>query len=994
MNMPIRVLVLEDKQLHYEALVSELRLGGLAVESRHAASGGEFTRALAESWDIVLADFVLPGFTALDALRTLKEREIDTPLIVVSGTIDEESALTVYQGGARDFVTKERLARLVPAVVRELEEADTRRERLRVERELENSIRRFELTLRQLPGIFWTTGVDLRIESAFGGAFASLARPASEYIGVAVEGPDSPFPPVVGEAHRRALAGQASRYELAYEGRVYDAFVQPIHGESGVTGVVGVSLDVTEQRHAEAEARRAEREFETLVENSDDLILRVDRELRLLYVNAATEQAVGRNRHDVLGRQMDEYLSPQSPALLREMVRQIEESGEGRTFEFEHSGHVFQARITPEFGDEEIESLLFVARDVTSLVEKDRELRTSEAHYRALVEATLDVFSIVAADGTLRYAAPSVVSTIGYAADERVGRSIFEHIHPEDRDGVETAFARCVAQPGMIARLDYRYRRRDGVWRHLSTLIRNLLDDELVQGVVASTRDVTEQREREARLRESEKHFRSLFDMAVDAIVLADDQGRWIDANPAMERLVGLSHDELLGMSPADIVDEAARDSISTAWSTFLQEGSMTGQFELVRPDGERRFVDFAAKANFVPGRHLSIIRDVSERRRLEEQLVQAQKMEAVGRLAGGVAHDFNNLLLVIRGYGDLLAGRFADDRQASADIRELLDAADRAASLTEQLLAFSRRQVVQPVTIYPNEVVDAMRKMIGRLIGEDIAMVTELAERTPPVCIDRGQLEQIVINLAVNARDAMPHGGVLRIETAGVSPSDSVLASRGLHGREFLRLRVGDNGLGMDAETLDRAFEPFFTTKPPGLGTGLGLSTVYGLVQSAGGFVEAHSVVGRGTTFDVYLPAAEGGDGFADDDEEESPPTLLGTETILLVEDEAKVRSLVEQMLSSFGYSVVASENARAAVDLAQTLPVDLLLTDVVMPELGGDDVAALVRRARPDTRVLFMSGYPDRVAGRKIDVEGNFIKKPFSRDELARKVREVLDR
>jgi two-component system cell cycle sensor histidine kinase/response regulator CckA len=422
-------------------------------------------------------------------------------------------------------------------------------------------------------------------------------------------------------------------------------------------------------------------------------------------------------------------------------------------------------------------------------------------------------------------------------------------------------------------------------------------------------------------------------------------------------------------------------------------------EHKLLARDGTHIQMEVASRLIFEDGKPVgteAICRDITERKELEERLRQAQRLEAIGRLAGGVAHDFNNLLTVISGYTEtLLEGR---DRASEPELDQIAAAAERAAILTRQLLGFSRRQVLLPRVLQLNDVVDGLTPMLSRLLGEDVELVAKLTPSLDPVLADPNQLEQVLVNLAVNARDAMPNGGLLTIHTENVELDEEYVAQHtdavvGPH----VMLSVSDTGVGMDAETLSHVFEPFFTTKPLGIGTGLGLATAYGIVKQSGGSMWAHSEPGQGATFKALLPRAHAAEN------EETAPALKpvaaasGSETILLAEDEEALRRLSARILEQRGYTVIAAETATEAVRIAERngRTIDLLLTDVVMPELSGAALAERVSELLPDIRVLFMSGYADDVVTRNGSLtEGSgFLEKPFSANELATKVRETLD-
>jgi PAS domain S-box-containing protein len=426
----------------------------------------------------------------------------------------------------------------------------------------------------------------------------------------------------------------------------------------------------------------------------------------------------------------------------------------------------------------------------------------------------------------------------------------------------------------------------------------------------------------------------------------------------------------------------------------------MSSTFRIQRPDGTVRWVRGrvfpVVDEPEHPQRLAVLVEDITEQRHTEEQLCQAQKMEAVGRLAGGVAHDFNNLLIVIDGYADMVAQELEPSHRAQNDLAEIRNAAKRAASLTSQLLAFSRRQILQPQILDPNQVLRRVEALLRRVIGEDITLSMRLSEPLGRVSADPGQIEQVIINLAINARDAMADGGLLTIETATVE-FDAEYAARhpGATTGEHVMIAVSDTGVGMDEATQRRLFEPFFTTKPVGRGTGLGLATVYGIVKQSQGSIWVYSEPGRGTTFKIYLPAVGGLPSPVTAPPTEGPP-LVGTETVLLVEDQAEVRGLIQKTLARIGYRVLVAGDGAEALELARSHdgPVHVLLTDVVLPGTSGRVVARGILAERADVRVLYMSGYTDDGIVRHGVLEPGlaFIQKPFSAEALLRKIREVL--
>jgi len=519
----------------------------------------------------------------------------------------------------------------------------------------------------------------------------------------------------------------------------------------------------------------------------------------------------------------------------------------------------------------------------------------------------------------------------------------------------------------------------------------------------AIERELREARGRAA-LRASEASYAHLVERAPVGIYRSSPAGRFLSVNAALVRILGYdSAADVLRLDMArDVYADPAERQRLLDRDTYTDREYDEVEATWKRKDGRLLSVQLSVRAVRKGAGEVeyyeTFVRDVTEQRRLQQQRGQSQKMEAVGRLAGGIAHDFNNLLTVITSYSDLLLQDLGGEDPKREDVEQVRKAAEGAAALTRQLLAFSRQQVLAPRVVSLSVVVQGVEKMLRRVIGEDVDLVTALDLNVGSVKADVGQLEQVLMNLAVNARDAMPTGGKLTIETANVEHDPDYAREReAALLRRFVMLAVSDTGIGMDEATKARIFEPFFTTKEPGKGTGLGLATVYGIVQQSGGFIWVYSEPGHGTTFKIYLPQVEAPlEGRAVG---AAPGDLpRGTETILLVEDAAAVRAVTRQVLERQGYTVLEAAHGAAALQTAagHPGPIHLLLTDVVMPVLSGRQLADQLARLRPDAKVLYASGYTDDAVVRHGVLEAgiSYLQKPFTADSLARKVREVLDR
>ncbi|MDP2646440.1 MAG: response regulator [Desulfobacterales bacterium] len=507
-------------------------------------------------------------------------------------------------------------------------------------------------------------------------------------------------------------------------------------------------------------------------------------------------------------------------------------------------------------------------------------------------------------------------------------------------------------------------------------------------------------------LRESEEKFREVSASAQDGIIMLDNEGSISFWNEAAERIFDYSAQEAMGQQLHTLlVPRSHHNNYREGFSKFQATGrgpviGQTLEVEALKKDGTELPISISVSATKIKGKWhaIGIVRDISERKRLEREFMQAQKMEAVGRLAGGVAHDFNNLLTAIIGYSDIMLMELSDEDLLRGHVSEIKKAGASAAALTQQLLTFSRKQVIHPISLDLNAVITDLNKMLVRVIGEDVTVQTVLAADLGNVNADPFQMEQVLMNLAVNARDAMPQGGNLTIETAGVDLDAAHARARAVKMKPgpYVMLAVSDTGTGMSEEIQKYIFEPFFTTKEKGRGTGLGLSTVYGIVKQNNGFIFCNSEPGKGATFKIYLPGTEG-EAEPLEKEKISLEGLAGSETVLLVEDDAAVRKLVGKILKGYGYSVLEARNGQEALDVCKQHegPIHLMLTDAVMPGMSGRELADRIGPLCPEMKILFMSGYGENVIANFGVLESglNFIAKPFSRESLARKVREALD-
>jgi two-component system cell cycle sensor histidine kinase/response regulator CckA len=719
---------------------------------------------------------------------------------------------------------------------------------------------------------------------------------------------------------------------------------------------------------------------------------------RTLFLNASWESVLGYTREELMKRPLRVHMHPEDvEATMRDIEKvRAGEPTTGFVNRFRCKDGTYRWLSWSSIADASQGCFYIAARDITD------ERRTAERVHRLAqaLDDNSEMISMAAADGRIVFVNRALLRATGYSEEEVQGKAFGDAlVSPNNPPEVAKEFRASLKRDGKWSG-ECLLRRKDGsdfpVWRSISVL----RDSEgRTTGTFGISQDLTEKR----RLEERAKRLALALENNSEMICLGDERGKAVFVNQALLHASGYREDELIGNKFDDtLLSPNNPPNLGREIQTRIaSEGRWSGECLQRKKDGTDVPVFLCIgvirdKDGRVTG-SFGISQDITEKRHLEEQLRRAQKMEAVGQLAGGVAHDFNNLLMVIIGYAGDLVERLEPGSPLRREANEIAKAGQRAASLTRQLLAFSRQQVLEPKVLNLNSLVEDLKKMLGRLISEDIELVTSLDPALGEVRADQGQIEQAIVNLAVNSRDAMPAGGRLTIRTKN-SVVDELFARKHppMPPGDYVQLSVLDTGIGMDAKTLARVFEPFFTTKAPGKGTGLGLATAYGVVKQSGGYIWASSEPGKGACFDIYLPrvhapAPEKASGTRPD------AARQGTETILLVEDDEALRSLILDTLQQWGYEVFEAADGHDAMLIAQeqALKIDLLLTDVVMPGMNGTQVAEKVVALNPAIRVLFMSGYADLGPGQDdfFSKERRLLQKPYKLPELARAIREVLE-
>ncbi len=797
---------------------------------------------------------------------------------------------------------------------------------------------------------------------------------------------------------------------MAVSGRRFDGEEFPIEASIAKIEIDGCKFftvilrDITERQLAEAALRRSEARFRDLANAMPQIVFVANAEGALEYLNQQAVDSFGVS--EVI--QMTHRIHPDDLLQVQQLWQHSMQTGE--PYQSEHriclqphgETRWFLSRALPVFGaDGRIVKWYGTATDIHAQKETEAELDRTTKLLQAVLNGASDGIFVKDQEGHYLLVNPALARFADLKPEEILGkddRAIFSDV---DAAQVMSRDA-TVIQTKMAHQYESQLTIHGKPQTYMGTRSPLFDDNGEAVGVIGIVHDITARKMVEEAMRESERRLQIALGAAQMGVWEWNHATRKIYWSPECYAIYDVSElgDDATVIAALAHPDDSAR-VLATIHEAIAKKEKHVVEFRSVRPNGEVRWIlsqgnPIYDEANTLI-RIVGVVQDITERVQLEAQLRQAQKMDAIGQLAGGIAHDFNNLLTVINGYSNLLLAKLPTDERTRPYVQNIHDAGERAAALTSQLLAFSRKQILEPKVVDLNEIIDNVEGMLQRLIGEDIILRTEPSALHSHVKVDPHQLEQVVMNLAINARDAMPSGGCLTLETHNIILDEAYCR---LHTEikpgVYVRLAITDTGVGITATDQVHIFEPFFTTKSAGKGTGLGLATVFGIVKQSGGHIKVYSETGIGTCFKIYLPLV-GTDAL----ESTTPPTAFpayGDETVLLVEDDTAVRKIAKLALKEFGYHVLEAQDGADALQLVerQTDEIQLLLTDVVMPRIGGSSLVEQLHSRLPDLKVIYMSGYTDdAVVRHSILQEGcAFLHKPFSPVALAQKVREVLDR
>jgi two-component system, cell cycle sensor histidine kinase and response regulator CckA len=1001
---PLRILIVEDLQEDAELAASALRRAGFDLVWRRVETEEDFNSALAEfSPDLILSDYTMPTFTGMAALRLALDRAPHTPFIVCTGSINEETAVECMKAGAWDYVLKDRMSRLPLAVRGALDLARTRVERGRAEEERRTSEKLTQSIIDSLSSqvaVVSPTGEVIQVNRSWrefaernGGSEAIARGGGLNYFAVTRAALPDPTAAQALAGMLAVLGEDLPSYSLEYPchapdtQRWFELQVTPLAGARA--GLVVVHTDISDRKLAEAALGESEQRYRSLFEQSPIGIYRTTPEGRILMVNRAIlEMLRYDSAEDLAARNLEEAgFQPDNPrGRFKDLLAR---DGEVRGLEASWTtsdGHrllVIENARAIRAADGAILHYEGTVEDVTARRLAEQQAMAERARFQTLTESAPFGMRLSDAGGTITYVNPAWVALFGYPlADTPTLEAWRELAFPDAARRADAAALweadRPARERGETVTRALRVTCKDGSRKFVLMTTATLEGSQILTTCVDVTEATTAQ--------EGQRRLATAIEQAGEGVMITGPDGTIEYVNPAFEDITGYARAEAIGRNPR-ILKSGRHDQAfySELWRTISSGETWHGRLVNRRKDGSL----YEEEATITPIRdersgivnYVAIKRDVTHETELQEQLNQAQKMEAVGRLAGGIAHDFNNLLQAVMSEVGVLRQRMPVGAGQAESFDDLDRLVRRGAGLTRQLLLFSRQQVSRPELLDLVDVVSGSASMLRRIVRENVEIVSELGPGALPVRADRGQLEQVLMNLVVNASDAMPGGG--RVTLRAGSDDEQVWFS------------VADTGHGIPSSVLAHIFEPFFTTKAVGKGTGLGLSVVHGIVTAQGGSIEVGRGESAGATFTVRLPRSAAT--AAQAAPAPRPPEVApgGGERVLVVEDEEGAREGLATLLGMFGYEVTAVGSGEEARSLPPERVFDLVLTDLLLPGVKGDVLAVELKQRWPRLRVVLMSGYAEdetvrqAVAGRRVD----YLQKPFDADTLARAVRRALD-
>ena len=1007
----VRVLVVEDESVVAKDIQWSLKSLGYNI-CGWAASGEEALEKVETlKPDLVLMDIVLKGgidgVEAAEHIRT----NFDIPVVYLTAYADEHTLQRAKVTEPFGYILK-------PFEERELHTTiEVALYKHKTERRIKQSQYWLSTTLKSISDGVITTNTEGQVTFLNLNAEMLTGWKESEALGKDLdwifnvrepEGAALPVKPWLESLREGVVVGPTSHLLVSKNdtGIPIDYSTAPIRDERGNTiGMVLAFRDVTERKKAEMLLRRERETFFAMLQKAPYGVILFEKTGRYLYVNPQFTLITGYSLKDIpTGKEWFHKAYPDANYRKKAIRTWVEDVARARPVDRTFSVHCKNEQVR------EIEMrvtilddgrIILTASDITERKRAEEALRASEEKYRELVQNANSIILRRDVAGNVTFFNEFAQKFFGYSEEEILGKNVIGTIVPEK----DSSGQNLVAMINDVGRQPEKYstnenenmlRNGERVW--ISWTNRPTFDNEgRVREILCVGNDITERKRAEEALRLQAQ----IIDQIHDSVISTDLGGHITIWNKGAERLFGYTSEETIGKHVSIVYPEDQYQFLQeTVMGPLRAAGSYEVELRNKKKSGEEFYVHLSLSVLRGPNGAITGIigyhMDITEHKKLEEQLRHSQKMEAIGQLAGGIAHDFNNILTAVIGYANLLQMRLGDGNQLRSYVDQIIASSERAANLTQSLLAFGRKQILDPKAITVNEIIKSMEKLLTRLISEDIELKTQFANKDLTVFADAAQMGQVLMNLVTNARDAMPDGGKLTIST-GLVQLDGTFVKRHGYGKPgmYAMISVSDSGVGMSEKTRQRVFEPFFTTKEVGKGTGLGLAIVYGIVKQHNGFANVYSELGQGSTFKVYLPLIRSA--YGEEKEASLSPPVGGTETILIAEDDTEVRRLTKNVLEEFGYTVIEAVDGEDAISkfLKHKRKVDLIMLDVVMPRKNGKEVYQYVRKVRPDIKALFTSGYTADVIHEKgvLDEGLNFVSKPVAPTELLRKLRDILD-